>query len=174
MSQRTLIPLAATLVALSCLPAQAVTPQLTPTPTACTPDEQVVFQCDIGARRVAVCASRGLGAQGGQLQYRYGRPAAVELAYPSADTPWRDVTRGGTLMFSGGGGAWLAFTRGEHRYVVYTAIGQGWGDKAGVVVERGGRRLAVLGCTRPPVSDIGPDLFERAGIPTLEEGFELP
>jgi hypothetical protein len=67
-------------------------------------------------------------------------------------------------MFSGGGGAWLAFTRGEHRYVVYTAIGQGWGDKAGVVVERGGRRLAALACTRPPVSDIGPELFERAGI----------
>jgi hypothetical protein len=43
-----------------------------------------------------------------------------------------------------------------------------------VVVERGGRRLAALACTRPPVSDIGPELFERAGIPTLEEGFELP
>ena len=168
MSPRALIPLAAIWVALTGPAAQAATP------TTCTPDEQVVFQCDIGARRVAVCASRGLGAQGGQLQYRYGRPAAVELAYPPADTPWRDVTGGGTLMFSGGGGAWLAFTRGEHRYVVYTAIGQGWGDKAGVVVERGGRRLAALACTRPPVSDIGPDLFQRAGIPTLEEGFELP
>ena len=63
-------------------------------PTACTPDEQVVFQCDIGARRVAVCASRGLGPQGGQLQYRYGRPAAV-VAF-SGDTP--GITRSDDLQ----------------------------------------------------------------------------
>jgi hypothetical protein len=84
MSPRSLIPAAAVvLVALSGRSA----PAATPTPTACTPDEQVVFQCDIGARRVAVCASRGLGPQGGQLQYRYGRPAAVELAYPPPTRP---------------------------------------------------------------------------------------
>lgn len=143
-------------------------------PTHCLPTEQVVFRCELGAKRVAVCASADLAATGGQLQYRFGRPGAAELVHPAADADWRLVTTGNVLTFSGGGGAYLAFQRQTYRYVVFTAIGQGWGQRAGVVVERDGRRIAQLRCTSAPESLIGPDLFERAGIAADARGFDLP
>lgn len=143
-------------------------------PAACAPEERTVFDCEAGARRIAVCASADLASTGGLLQYRFGRPGAPELAYPAPGDDWRAVTQGGTLTFAGGGGAFLAFERGAYRYVVYTAIGRGWGERAGVAVERGGRRIAQVRCSAPPVSAIGPDLFEQAGVPAAGADFTLP
>jgi hypothetical protein len=104
-----------------------------------------------------------------------GRPGApAELAYPPADADWRKVTRGGALTFAGGGGAYLAFANGPYRYVVYTAIGEGWGKKAGVAVEKSGKRVASLPCKEKETSELGPDLFAKAGIAEDTEDFDLP
>jgi hypothetical protein len=78
------------------------------------------------------------------------------------------------LTFSGGGGAFLAFARARHRYVVYSAVGRGWGSKAGAVVEKDGKRIAILACRGEAMSQLGPDLFSRAGIAPADEDFELP
>ncbi|MFM7625525.1 MAG: hypothetical protein ACKO7G_03490, partial [Gammaproteobacteria bacterium] len=86
-----------------------------------------------------------------------------------------------TLMFSGGGGAWLRFRSGEPAYTVFTAIGR-WGaggapaEREGVVVERGAKRVAFLPCSRPAESQLGPDLYERLGLrpATPDESFEVP
>lgn len=152
--------------------------------TLCSAQEETVFACSTGRKQVAVCASPGLQASGGLLQYRFGQPGAVELALPAAstaapatapgDAAWRDGVRAGTLAYSGGGGAYLAFANGAHRYVVFTAIGRGWGGKAGVVVERSGRRIAHLACRDEPASLLGPDFFGRAGIAPADGDFELP
>jgi hypothetical protein len=143
-------------------------------PTSCPASQRAVFACSTGAKTVAVCGSADLSATAGTLQYRFGRPRAVELAYPAAGADWRSVTRGKTLMFSGGGGAFLAFHKGPYRYVVFTAVGRGWGEKAGVLVEQNGRRIASLRCKRPVVSELGPDLFSQAGIAEAEADIELP
>ncbi len=143
-------------------------------PVDCAAAERTLFACAIGVRRVAVCASTPLTPDAGSIQYRFGRAQGAQIAYPPAGTDWRAVTRGGTLMVSGGGGAWLGFTNRDYRYVVYTAIGRGWGSRAGVVVEHRGRRLASLACTGPVTSAIGPDLFVEAGIAADDAGFELP
>lgn len=143
----------------------------------CQPGEGVVFSCPAGRKQIAVCATPGLGPAGGLLQYRFGRSGAPELQHPpaNADAPdWRASVRAGSLMFSGGGGAWLAFDKGDHRYVVYTAIGRGWGTQEGVVVERAGRRIAHVPCTQPAQSQLGPDLASRAGITADTREFELP
>jgi len=143
-------------------------------PVACTAPQQTVFSCSTGTKTVSVCASADLSASAGSLQYRFGRPAAAELAYPPDGTDWRAVTHGGTLMFSGGGGAFLAFDKAPYRYVVFTAVGNGWGSKAGVVVERGGRRIASLPCKGPVTSELGPELFSKAAIAPAQSEFELP
>ena len=143
----------------------------------CAGGEQTVFACAAGAHMLAVCASPALDAATGWLQYRYGRAGAVELRLPPAHTPadaWRRATRGGALAYSGGGGAYLAFTHAPYRYVVFTASGRGWGHKAGVIVERGGQRIAYRACTGPATSQLGPELFERAGIRLIEEDLVLP
>lgn len=143
-------------------------------PPACPGAQQAVFSCSTGTKAIAVCASRDITATTGTLHYRFGRPDRVELAYPPSGSDWRAVTRGGTLAFSGGGGAFLAFDRPPYRYVVYTAIGKGWGRKSGVVVEKHGRRIASVPCRSPARSDLGPQFFSDAGIAAAGTEFELP
>jgi hypothetical protein len=142
--------------------------------THCTPGEQVLFACATGKKAVAVCASSGRSPTAGALQYRFGPLGAPELLWP--ETPQRPPSgiTAGTLAFSGGGGAYLRFIKGAYGYVVYTAIGKGWGEKAGVVVEKNGQFVAHLPCAGPVASELGPELFKRAGLPSDEQGFELP
>jgi len=139
----------------------------------CVPPQTTLFSCSTGTKTISVCGSQDLTANSGLLQYRFGRPAVVELSYPPADADWRKVTRGGTLMYSGGGGAFLAFTNAPYRYIVYSAVGQGWGSKAGVVVEKDGKQIVSLTCQDQPTSELGPDLFSKAGIEEADDGFEL-
>jgi hypothetical protein len=140
----------------------------------CVPPERALFSCITGTKTISVCGSQDLTANSGLLQYRFGRRAAVELSYPPAGADWRKVTRGGTLVFSGGGGAYLAFANAPYRYIVYSAVGQGWGGKAGVVVEKGRKQIANLACKGQAISELGPDLFSKAGIEEAGDSFEMP
>jgi hypothetical protein len=47
----------------------------------CKPGEKVLFQCRIDRRTASLCA--GTGPEGKFVQYRFGRPGAVELAFPA-------------------------------------------------------------------------------------------
>jgi hypothetical protein len=143
------------------------------TASLCTAKEQTLFRCKTGRKIISVCATPELSADRGSVQYRFGRPDAPELVHPPA-ADWRSVTHGGVLTFAGGGGAYLAFTKGPYRYVVYTAIGRGWGEKAGVTVEKDGKRIATLPCNGKETSELGPDLFATAGIGEDSAGFDLP
>jgi hypothetical protein len=142
--------------------------------TLCAADEHTLFACRSGRKTVSVCASADLSADAGRVQYRFGAPGAVELVYPAADADWRRLTSAGTLMYSGGGGAYLAFARPPYRYVVYTAVGRDWGSRAGVVVEKHGLRIASVACSHEPSSALGPDLFARGGFAWDTVGFVLP
>lgn len=137
--------------------------------TLCGAGEKTIFACSAGAKIVSVCAMAGDGA----LRYRFGPAGKPEIAYPAAGSG-REVARSGLWAFSGGGGAWLAFHNPPFRYVVYTAIGRGWGEKAGVAVERDGRPLTNLPCRGRPVSELGPDFFASAGIAEDTTPFDLP
>jgi hypothetical protein len=142
--------------------------------TICGSPQRALFSCSTGTKTASICASRDLTASAGFLQYRFGRPTAVELSYPPAGADWRKVARGGTFMFSGGGGAFLAFTNVPYRYIVYSAVGRGWGSKAGVIVEKGGKRVTSLACKGKATSGLGPDLFSKAGIEVDDGSFEVP
>ena len=139
----------------------------------CTDTESVLFTCRSGKNIVSVCGSK-LSADAGKVQYRFGPEGAPKIRFPPAAQDWRTRTRAGTLTYAGGGGAYVAFTNAPYRYVVYTAIGRGWGEKAGVAVEKNGKLVGNRSCAQEPVSELGPDLFRNAGFPADPGGFDLP
>lgn len=146
----------------------------------CTPNETIVFACRTGGKLVSVCASRDASPKRGYVQYRFGKPGEpLELTLPEGEVSPPRAAAGESVPYSGGGAAWMRFQRGAYAYVVYTGIGN-WGPrgekvvKEGVVVERGGKRVAALPCSNAATSELGPDWFEQAGITSGGQEFELP
>ena len=146
----------------------------------CAEDETVIFTCPVaGKKLISVCASQEFGPELGFLQYRYGPDGKAEMFIPEAKTAPAKAAQSGMLMFSGGGGAFLQFVNNETRYTVYTAIGRwGEGDKAmersGVTVQKDDKIIADIRCQTEATSELGPEFFEKAGLPESEEDFELP
>lgn len=152
---------------------RAMSPAYAAAPSLCAPAEKVIFSCSTGAKIVSVCAAGDLSAGVGSLSYRFGPPGRPEMTYPPSGQ-WRTVTRSGQWTFSGGGGAWLAFHNEAFRYIVYTAIGRGWGEKSGVAVEQNGKVVVNMPCRDLPVFELGPDFFSASGIPDDDKPFDLP
>lgn len=141
----------------------------------CLADEAVIFSCHIRKKIVSVCASKDLSATAGYMQYRFGPKDAPEIVYPQSKEHPRHHTEAGVLTFAGGGGAYLRFKKEQYGYVVYTATGRGWGKKAGLVVEKNNKLLSNLRCNKEAaMSELGPDLYEQAGLPMDRKGFDLP
>ncbi|MDX2220751.1 MAG: hypothetical protein SF172_17155 [Burkholderiales bacterium] len=148
----------------------------------CTSMEQVVFACRTGKKMVSVCADKKSTKTTGMLQYRFGTPDSrdpLELMWPENYAAPAKVSHGENVPFAGGGGAWLRIPKGDHAYVVYTGIGK-WGPKgetrtkAGLTVERNGKAIAQLKCTGEPISELGPDWFEKLGITSGDKDFDFP
>jgi hypothetical protein len=142
--------------------------------THCATDELIVFNCSTGKKIVSVCASKTMSATSGYLQYRFGRKGSPELIYPEVKIPPKVDIQANTLTFAGGGGAYIRFKRDRHSYVVYTAIGRGWRDKAGIAVEIDHKLQVNLACKKPVLSELGPDYFDQAGLVKDQVGFDLP
>jgi hypothetical protein len=141
----------------------------------CNEQEQIVFSCSLGKKIVSVCASAELTPASGYLQYRFGAKNALELVLPaSRDSNQRETISANTLMFAGGGGGYLRFINGHYQYVVYTAIGKGWGTREGVLVKKGAKKIANFKCQDIPTSQLDNDFFNRAGLTIDPEEFLLP
>ncbi|TAN68143.1 MAG: hypothetical protein EPN17_09910 [Methylobacter sp.] len=162
-------------LALTCL-LYSVSLSVVATESYCSEQEQTVFSCSLGKKIVSVCASKDISPTSGYLQYRFGKQNAPELIFPAlTNAPsQRSGIQARSLMFSGGGGAYLRFINGNYNYIVYTAIGKGWGTKDGVSVEKDGKLIANLKCSDVPVSILGEDFFSRAGLSADQDEFMLP
>lgn len=134
------------------------------TPSHCTSQEDVIFDCPIGKKHVSVCNN------GGDLQYRFGRLGSTELAFPQSPEENASVTQG-TIMLSGGGGDYLRFSNGDYDYVVYSAEGRGVLNE-GVVVEKDGKRLTTLKCSSYATNNISSHLPDGIEADTTE--FAIP
>jgi hypothetical protein len=137
----------------------------------CSAREQVVFSCMTTTKKVvSLCSSSPLTADAGYLQYRF-----PGLTFPMTREHPKNFFLSGTMMFSGGGGAYLKFTNADYTYAVFTGIGKGW-EKEGVVVQKGGKRIAYLRCKGLWTSQLGPDFFDTVKIPKdpNESDFEIP
>jgi len=142
----------------------------------CDAQEQVIFSCSLGKKMVSVCASNDFSASKGYLQYRFGQNGALELAFPdlAESAPASQFVQARTLMFAGGGGGYLRFINGQHHYIVYTAIGKGWGAKDGVAVEKNNQLIANMECQDVPVSKLNEEFFTRAGLLVDQNEFQIP
>jgi hypothetical protein len=144
-------------------------------PTLCLADEAKVFNCTAGKKVISVCSTKDLAADRGYLQYRFGSPGKVELTIPADRSVLpTNSALSGTLVFSGGGGDYLRFQAGDYQYVVYTAIGKGWGEKDGVAIEKDGKRRAHVSCTNEPESQLGAAFSTKAGLKQDTGDFDLP
>ena len=157
------------LFALTALPVWA-------TESLCDVQEQVIFSCSLGKKMVSVCASNDFSASKGYLQYRFGQKGALELVFPdlTESAPASLFVQARTLMFAGGGGGYLRFINGQHHYIVYAAIGKGWGAKDGVAVEKNNQLIAKLECQDVPVSKLSEDFFTRTGLLADQNEFQIP
>ena len=148
----------------------------------CTPAEMDVFACRTGAKMASVCASKDSGPKA-YLQYRFGKldgSEPLEQVLPEGgQVAAARAANGESVPFSGGGGAWLRFRKGQFTYTVYTGIGN-WGPKgekrtkSGLHIEHAGKPLATLKCQEEPISLLGPDWFEKAGVKPGNEDFDFP
>jgi hypothetical protein len=149
----------------------------------CTPNEEVVFACRTGQKMVSVCASRDASPKSGYVQYRFGKPDSaepLEMLLPADQPVPPRAASGESVPFAGGGGAWIRFRKGDFAYVPYSGIGR-WGprgetqEKAGVAVERGGKRIANVKCAGAATGSLGPDWLAKAGVrPGKNEDFDFP
>ena len=157
------------LLALTALPVWA-------TESLCNAQEQVIFSCSLDKKTVSVCASNDFSANSGYLQYRFGQKDALELAFPNLTESAlaSQSVQARTLMFAGGGGGYLRFINGQHHYIVYTAIGKGWGAKDGVAVEKNNQLIANLECQDIPVSKLSEEFFTHAGLSADQNEFQIP
>ncbi len=150
-------------------------------PTLCNAEELVVFSCSTGSRIASVCASKNISQKAGHLQYRFGQKGKIELSYPATDAEPAKAFSSGTMSYSGGGGAWLRFSKGQFRYSIFTAIGK-WGPSGrhataeGVAIQKDGKDFANFPCRSPSESVLGPELFAKIGLKIAppDEEFEIP
>lgn len=122
------------------------------TPTHCDANEAVVFSCSIAKSKkvVSVCASSQQGLNEGYMQYRFGAPQKVELAYPENKvhpagnfevfyaTPVLDDGMRGMV-------AGLEFSRGAIGYEI-SSLASGEKVEASLQVTQDGKPLATLHC----------------------------
>lgn len=139
----------------------------------CTAQEKIIFNCSTGSKLISVCASPDLAEKTGYLQYRFGPQGKPELAIPDFKTTPKKGIHTKTIGYSGGGAAYIRFMNGDTGYVVYTGEGKGW-KKNGVAVENKGKFVRFVSCKKAVTSELGPDLFEKSGLPEDPNEFELP
>ena len=84
----------------------------------CQPTEQAIFQCVLKTKQVAVCAADRPNQN--VVQYRFGRPGKIELAYPVDPKNGPGSLKWATTGFSGGGGMQIHFENAGTRYVLYS------------------------------------------------------
>ena len=139
------------------------------TTSLCEASEKILFNCTAGQKQVSVCASE---KNEKIVQYRYGSPTKVELKIPTAGV---QGVRTGSLMYSGGGGAYVTFKNEDSSYTVFSKITNS-GESAGVTIFKKGKRIRQLLCLavnkKTDVTDVNPEALKKLGV--AEETADQP
>lgn len=134
---------------LGCLPALAFPAGK----SLCEANETAVFQCTVKNKLVSLCASRDFSANKGTLQYRFGLPDKVELAYPQTPQPAQGHFHFSRTAYSGGGASHIRFTNLGYEYILFeSTIRTGFGSgpnnpefSAGVITRYCGKTSIQIG-----------------------------
>ena len=138
----------------------------------CDAEQTAIFSCKIRGRIASLCASRDLGPGKGVMAYRFGKPGAIELAYPEPGTaPSKAFTAAVVDR-----GDYVRFVRNGTSYKLYSLVLQGRSPFAGIRIEENGRKVADLRCDRG-ADALGPDnwsLMYKAQLPVDSERYLDP
>ncbi|MGH9906047.1 MAG: hypothetical protein ACRD8U_10770 [Pyrinomonadaceae bacterium] len=138
----------------------------------CRKDEQVLFACKTAASKIiSLCGSKELEEKKGYLQYRFGKPGALELQFPEKLENTQSAFRYDNYFRAQVSRTHLRFDNGGYRYELFyyyegdisPKIIQGGvtveppgKDKESIQIDCLGRvvsRLAGLESVVPPVED---------------------
>ncbi|MBO9648879.1 MAG: hypothetical protein J7605_10230 [Variovorax sp.] len=127
----------------------------------CGVNEETVFACTLERNKkiVSLCATPA-----SNFYYAYGRPASIELRYPSRDIQEIAFTRT-HLSFAGNtGGYAYAFRNGTYKYILYSISGERNYERSGLIVQRDGsaRALQDMHCQASTVVETENDLTLKA------------
>lgn len=118
----------------------------------------MLFACSTRNRLVSVCAESTLGEKAGYLQFRYGRPEKLEIAWPEASYPRQHVTKG-ELFYAGQMGQYLRFRMDRTSFVVFNVKGK----DSGLVIEQDRTILEKQLCRETSVANL-----KRIPVPLSE------
>ena len=141
-------------------------------PHLCAAGEEAVFACATRSSKIiALCASPDLGEDKGSLRFISGVRGKIELSYPTQDTAPRATFSYGVTGGTAGGAEFLRFDSNGSTYTVFSDYYRGR-ERAGLVVERGGKRMSVQIC-KGGATD-GWSTIYRARLPNASPDFDPP
>ncbi len=128
----------------------------------CRAEEQVIFTCVAAgsAKLVSLCGSKLLDHRRGYLQYRYGKPGAIELQFPQARANTQLAFRYAHYFRAQVDRTEISFDNQDYRYILFDYYE---GDVKPVVAVAGVRvgkhgtkgRETELQCQSRPASKLG-------------------
>jgi hypothetical protein len=128
----------------------------------CRAEEQVFFSCRVtgSSKLTSLCGAKSLDARRGYLQYRFGKPGAIELQFPRDRANTQRVFRYAHYFRAHVDRNELTFDNNGYRYVVfdyYDADIKPAVRESGVRVRRHGaiEKETELKCDSAPTSKLG-------------------
>ena len=132
--------------ALALAGAAAAAADLMPASTAlCSPRQQVVFHCSLGAKAVSLCAVME-GPRVTTLDYRYGTRARLELTQAASTAQPFKATL--SQLAPGARARQVWFDRGGYTYLLSQCIGGACPYNAGLAVLQGDKVVMNRRCVR--------------------------
>jgi hypothetical protein len=125
--------------------------------TLCSPDEKVVFSCQIPKNKkfASLCASKDANISKGYVQYRFGKAEKIEMQFPETKEPLvknftyvkdKDITM-----------ETFKFLRGEFTYELISGEDNKGRTYGTVIVNKSGKLLAAFDCDEgTPFANITP------------------
>ena len=124
----------------------------------CSSQEETLFTCKISKSKklVSICTSKGFSNHSGYIQYRFGRPNQVELAFPKVISDSSRKFLWQTYGYSGGWDTRIQFSIENFRYQVYDKAYKKTASSkdlyGGILVYKKNKKLAELKCDLKTIS----------------------
>jgi hypothetical protein len=109
----------------------------------CKSTESILFSCSTKNGKLLSVCSKLNDTNVSKVEYRFGKVNQVELTLPNNNV---DHISYNSVMYSGGGGAYVRFKHGDTDYIVFSKIIKGEGESSGVLIRKKGKKSAQVRC----------------------------
>lgn len=109
----------------------------------CESTESIIFSCSTkNGKLLSVCSELN-APKVSKVEYRFGKVNQIELILPKSN---EDHISYNSVMYSGGGGAYIRFKHGDADYIVFSKIVKSEGESSGVLIQKKGKKTAQVRC----------------------------